>query len=377
VNGRWAAIVILVLSSAAVIRASGIFSFAPSAIGAPPKTAPAVPVLAEKALRKDAQSFLTAPGAVKPINTATIRSRVDGLLLRVHFSEGQSVRAGELLAEVDPDSYEAALDLAEASLAKDEAQLGNARRDLGRYARLSDSGAVSGQQKDTTKALVAQLEAAVKADRAQIELARLQFNWCRITAPFDGRVGAKITDPGNVLRASEATGVVTINQMSPIFVEFPIPSDALPQLRQALQRGGVEILAEDMKGGMRAHGTLAMIDNQINAASATIKLKAQFDNADEALWPGLFVNVRIPYARFDDALTIPSIAVQRADAGDFVYVVGRDAIVEKRYVTSAALDKTTTVVTKGLAENELVVTDGHYRIEPGSRVEILPVAGGG
>ncbi|WP_018268616.1 efflux RND transporter periplasmic adaptor subunit [Methylosinus sp. LW4] len=372
----------VVLASVAltfIVALFGRYAATPSHSAAGVKQAPVVPVSVDKVSRADVQSFLTAPGTVKPLNSATIRSRVDGLLKKVLFVEGQLVHAGDLLAEVDPDPYEAAVDLAEAAKARDEAQLVNARRDLGRYSRLTESGAISAQQKDATKSLVAQYEAAVKADQAQIELAQIQFQYCKIVAPFDGRVGTKIVDPGNVVRAGEATGIVTINQIKPIAIEFTVPADALPQLREALGRGVVPVIAEDTAGKLLARGELVMIDNQINPTSATIRLKANFENADESLWPGLFVNVRLPLSTYKSALTTAAGAIQLGAAGHFAYVVGTDNIVEKRAIAVGYSDRSLAVVTTGLNEHETVVTEGHYRIQSGSRVQFLvtkPEAGG-
>jgi len=330
----------------------------------------AIPVSAVHVQRKDVISFVTGLGTIKPLNSATIRSRVDGQLVSLPFIEGQAVREGDLLAEIDPAPYTANLAATEAAKAKDDAILSNAQQDLGRFMRLADSGGSSAQQRDTAKSLVAQYEAIIKADQAQVDLARLQLKYCRILAPFDGRVGTRIIDPGNIVRASESTGIVIINQVQPIAAEFSIPGQTIVQVRQGLREGAVEVFAEDGKGRIIAKGRLVVVDNQISIGSATIKLKAIFENADEMLWPGLFVNVRLPLVTYRDVLTVPTGVIQQGPAGFFAFVVDNKGMVEKRQVKIGFSDQSTTVIQDGLKDGETVVTEGQYRIKAGSEVSI-------
>lgn len=320
--------------------------------------------------RKDVVSFVTGLGTIKPLNSVTIRSRVDGQLVGLPFIEGQAVREGDVLAEIDPAPYAANLAAIEAAKSKDDAILSNAQQDLGRFMRLADSGGSSAQQRDTAKSLVTQYEAVVKADQAQVDLARLQLKYCRILAPFDGRVGTRIIDPGNIVRASESTGIVIINQVQPIAAEFSIPGQTLAQVRQSLREGAVEVFAEDGKGQIIAKGRLVVVDNQISAGSATIKLKAIFENADEILWPGLFVNVRLPLATYTDVLTVPTGVVQQGPSGFFAFVVDNKGTVQKRQLKVGFSDQSTTVIQDGLKDGETVVTEGQYRIKAGSEVSI-------
>jgi multidrug efflux system membrane fusion protein len=280
------------------------------------------------------------------------------------------------LIEIDPAPYEAALAQAQANKLKDQALLDNAKLDLDRATRLAKTGATSTQQLDTAKALVAQLEASVNSDQAAIDSAQVQVNYSHIRAPIDGRAGTRLVDAGNILRAADATGVVTINQVHPIFVNFALPADSLPQIRSRLKSGDVEVTAQDSNGQDLATGKLAVIDNQINATTATINYKAIFDNAEEVLWPGQFVNVRVRLDILKGVIAVPVTAVQYGPDGAYAFIVGSDRKIQKRPVKTGVVNKTAAVITEGLQPGEVVVTDGHYRIETGSTVEVLASAAG-
>jgi multidrug efflux system membrane fusion protein len=335
-----------------------------------PRTA--IPVMADTARRGDVPIYLTGLGTVQAYNSVVVKTRVDGQILKIGFAEGQEVRVGDILAEIDPQPYEATLALSQATRLKDQAQLDNARLDLTRASRLVISGAGTTQQHDTSKSVVAQLEASIKIDQAMIDTAQVQLNYTRIRSPIAGRAGTRLLDVGNIVHAGDATGIVTINQIHPIFVSFALPAATLPELRTQMKAGDIQVTVEDGNGNDLAMGKLAVIDNQINAATATIAYKAAFDNVEEVLWPGQFVNVRLQLQVERDAITVPITAIGRNGDGTFVFVIGADRIIEKRAVTVRFSNKSVAVVDHGLAPGEQVVADGQYRIQAGSLVDILP-----
>jgi membrane fusion protein, multidrug efflux system len=342
---------------------------------------PAIPVVTDKARRADVPIYLTGLGTVQAFNSVLIRSRVDGQIVKIRFEEGSDIHAGDVLIEIDQAPFEAALAQAKANELKDQAQLNNARRDLGRYTSLAKTGAGSTQQLDTTQALVEQLEATIKADRALIDTAQVQLNYTRIRSPIEGRIGTRLVDLGNIVRASDTTGIVTINQIHPIFVSFALPADSLPQLRAGSKTGDVTVTALDREGRTLATGVLAVIDNQINPATGAINYKAKFDNADDVLWPGQFVNLRIQLATRRNVIAVPVTAVQQGPDGSYAFVVGDDRTVQKRVLKVGARNKTTAIIDDGLQPGEQIVTDGQYRIQAGSKVEVaaqteLPVDAG-
>jgi multidrug efflux system membrane fusion protein len=338
---------------------------------------PAIPVVTDKARRADVPIYLTGLGTVQAFNSVLIRSRVDGQIVKIRFEEGSDVHAGEVLIEIDQAPFEAALAQAKANGLKDQAQLNNARRDLGRYTSLAKTGAGSTQQLDTTQALVEQLEASIKADQALVDTAQVQLNYTSIRSPIDGRVGTRLVDLGNIVRASDTTGIVTINQIHPIFVSFALPADSLPQLRAGSKAGDVIVTALDRNGQVLASGVLAVIDNQINPATGAINYKAKFDNADDDLWPGQFVNLRVQLATRRNVIAVPVTAVQQGPDGSYAFVVGDDRTVQKRVLKVGARNKTTAIIDDGLQPGEQIVTDGQYRIQAGSKVQTeLPVEAG-
>jgi len=370
---KWTVIGILLLAAGLALyfgTARGSIPFlAQSAVPRP--LAIAVPVSAAPAQRRDVPIYLTGIGTVQAYNSVLMKSRVDGQIVKINFSEGKDVHAGDVLVEIDPRPFEAALNQAQANKLKDEAQLDNARLDLDRLTRLVATNAVSKQQADTARALVAQLDATVKAGQALIDMARTQLDYTKIHSPIDGRAGTRLIDIGNMIRATDTGGIVTINQINPIYVNFALPADSLPLVRARAKDGNVPVVAQDSNLVDLATGTLTVIDNQVNAATGTVTYKATFANGDQVLWPGQFVNVRVELDIRRDVLALPVRAVQQGPDGPFVFVVGQNRIVEKRPIKVGLLSKTTAIVDAGLQADEIVVTDGQYRIQNGTLVEIL------
>ena len=341
----------------------------------------AVPVMTDKARRADVPVFLAGLGTVQAFNSVLIKPRVDGQIVKIRFEEGKDVHAGDILIEIDRAPFETVLAQAEANKLKDQAQLDNVRHDLARYTDLAKNGAVTAQQLDTTRALAAQTEAIVKADQALIDTAQVQLNYSTIRSPIDGRVGTRLVDAGNIVKASDTTGIVSINQIHPIFVSFALPADSLPQLSAASKTGDVVVTALDRDGRTLATGVLAVIDNQINPATGTINYKAKFENGDDVLWPGQFVNLRVQLAIRRNVIAVPVTAVQQGPDGPYAFVVVGDRIVQKRPLKVGVLNKTTAIIDGGLQAGEQIVTDGQYRIQAGSKVEFAaqtaPPAGTG
>jgi multidrug efflux system membrane fusion protein len=329
----------------------------------------AIPVTTDKAKRTDVPIFLAGLGTVQAFNNVLIKPRVDGQIVKIAYEEGKDVHAGDVLIEIDRAPFEAVLAQAEANKLKDQALLDNARLDLARYTGLAKTGAATAQQLDTTRALVAQTEASIKADQALIDTAQVQLDYSTIRSPIDGRVGTRLVDAGNIVKASDTTGIVSINQIHPIFVSFALAAGSLPHLRAASKTGDVVVTALDRDGRTLATGVLAVIDNMINAATGTINCKAKFDNADDGLWPGQFVNLRIQLEIRRNVIAVPVTAVQQGPDGPYAFVVGDDRIVLKRPLKVGVLNKTSAIIDDGLQPGEQVVTDGQYRIQAGSKVE--------
>jgi multidrug efflux system membrane fusion protein len=369
---KWRLIVLaLVVGGGAVYLGLGRGPWSAAAPSAPRPAAPAIPVMASKVERADIPIELTGIGTVQALNSVLVRSRVDGQIVKINFTEGKDVHAGDVLVEIDPAPFEAALAQAQANKLKNQALLDNAHLDLDRASRLAKTGATSTQQLDTAKSLVAQLDASVKSDQAAIDSAQVQLNYSHIRAPIDGRAGTRLVDAGNIVRAADLTGVVTINQVHPIFVVFALPADSLPRIRAGQKSGDINVTAQDSTGRDLAAGKLSVIDNAINATTGTINYKAVFDNSEEVLWPGQFVNVRARLDVLRNVIAVPITAVQHGPDGAYAFIVGADRKIQKRAIKTGVMNKTSAVIDEGLAPGELVVTDGQYRIETGSTVEVL------
>jgi multidrug efflux system membrane fusion protein len=332
----------------------------------------AVPVLATAAQTKDVGVYLTGLGNVAPLNTVSVKSRVDGQLLRIDFREGQMVRAGDLLAEIDPRPFQVQLMQAEGQKAKDEAALHNAQVDLQRYQVLYAQDSIAKQQLDTQAATVAQVRATIQSDQAQIESAKLNLTYSRVTAPTGGRVGLRQVDVGNIVHAGDANGIVVITQLQPIDVLFTIPADHLPQVLPQVHSGkvlAVDAYDRELKRKLAA-GRLLAVDNQVDPTTGTVRLKAQFPNADEALFPDQFVNARLLVNVLRGAVTVPTAAIQRSPQSTYVYVVKPDHTVENRNVAVELTEGDDAVIGSGLAAGDVVIVDGVDKLRPGMKVDV-------
>jgi len=330
-----------------------------------------VPVVVAPVRTGDLSVYLTALGSVTPLNVVTVKSRVDGQLLKTHFTEGQVVHAGDVLAEIDPRPFQAQLMQAEGQLARDQANLANTRLDLERYQRLAQQEMIARQQLDTQQMIVNQAEASIKMNVGQIDAIKLQLTYCRITAPITGRVGLRLVDPGNVVKASDTGGLVVIAQLEPIALVFSVPEDSLqPVLRRFRTGGKVPVDAYDREGRTKiATGTLVAIDNQIDPTTGTVRLKASFGNTDGVLYPNQFVNARVLIDVLHDAVLAPAEAIQRGPQGTYVYVVKPDKVVQMRRVQLGPSEGGVIAVRAGVADNEALVVDGAEKVQDGARVE--------
>jgi multidrug efflux system membrane fusion protein len=338
--------------------------------GASTSTDP-VPVLATAAKSADVPVYFDGVGTAKALNTVTVRSQVDGKLIKISFTEGQDVEKGFILAKIDPVTYQAAYDQTVAKKAQDEAQLANAKLDLERYTRLAATNAVNKQQLDTQRAMVSQLQAQVQLDQAAIDNARAILSYTDVIAPITGRTGIRQIDEGNIVKAADATGIVILTQLRPISIFFNLPQQELPDLNKALAEGSlpVDALGPDGKTPLDT-GKVVVIDNQIDQTTGTVKLKAEFPNVSLQLWPGQFVNVRVLMDTLRQVVVVPTAAIQRGPNGTFVYVIKDDSTVMVRRVTLAQQDDVQSVVANGLQAGERVVTTGFARLTEGMPVSV-------
>ena len=339
----------------------------------------AVSVAIAPVKQQDMPVYLVGLGAVTAFNTANIKSRVDGQIMQVNFKEGQNVKEGELLIVIDPRPYQVQLEQMQAQLFKDQASLRDAQLNLQRYTTLIPSGSIAQQQVDTQKSTVDQLDGQVRTDQAQIDNAKLQITYCHITAAFNGRVGLRQVDPGNIVHAADTNPMLILTQLQPIAVIFTLPEDQLPTVSQHMRNGTLEVDAYNADNKTKlATGKLLTIDNEIDPTTGTAKLKAVFDNRDNQLWPNQFVNINLLLETRKNSTVVPTAAILRGPQGTFVYAVKSDQTVEARPVTIALAQGDTTAVSGGVNPGDTVVTDGQDKLQGGSKIaprNVTPKAG--
>jgi len=362
-----AAVVVVLGSGLSFDGRSGVARASPPVSRAPT----AVPVTAASAEARDVDIVLHALGTVTPVNTVTITSRVAGVLKEIHFTEGQMVKQNDLLAVIDPRPYQAALVQAQGQLARDQALLANARIDLERYRTSYRENAIPEQQVATQESVVNADEGVVKIDQGTVEAAQVNVDYTHIVSPINGRVGLRMIDPGNNVQANGTSGIVTVTQLQPITVIFTLAQDYLSQVAQSMRRGEpLRIEAFDRSNPHPVEGELLTIDNQVDQATGTFRLKGTFPNEDTALWPGEFVNLRFIVGTRKAAITVPTRSVQQGPNGSYLFVIKPDLTVEMRNVDVAQTDQDIAVISKGLAVGERVVVDGQYRLEQGTKVTL-------
>jgi multidrug efflux system membrane fusion protein len=320
---------------------------------------------------RDVPVYVEGLGTVQAFNTVSVKTRVDGQIVKVFFREGQEVKTGDSLFQIDPRPFETAVQQAQATKEKDEAQLQSAQLDLDRATKLLAPGFQTRQGYDQQKATVGQLHAAIKADQAQIDTARLNLDYSLVKSPIDGRTGQRVVDVGNLVQTSQNANLVTITQMRPIFVSFTLPAERLDAIRNNQAKAPLRVIAYGMDDKTAlAQGQLTLIDNQVDVATGTIHLKAQFDNAGEPLWPGEFVNAHLVLSTRQNAVTVPAEAVMQGPNGSYLYVLGGDDTAQRRAVEVAAIQEGLAVVSRGLQAGERIVVEGQYRLTDGAKVKI-------
>jgi multidrug efflux system membrane fusion protein len=335
-----------------------------------------IPVAVAKAEVRDLPILLNGLGSVDAFNTVAVKSRIDGQLIKVNVKEGQEVKQGELLAEIDPRPYEVQLSQTQATLFKDQAALKDARLNLERFQQLYKDGVISKQQFDTQGSLEAQFDGAVRADQAQVDSVKLNLVYTRITAPVSGRIGLRQIDVGNIVHASDPNGLLVITQLQPIAVIFSLPQDNLQAVSQHMNKGRLAVDAYSRDDQTKiATGFLTTIDNQIDTTTGTGKLKAVFENRDRSLWPNQFVNIHLLLEMRKNNIVVPSAAIQRGPQGTYVFAVKPDKTVEMRNVTVTISQGSFVAISQGLQAGDTVVTDGQDKLQPGTKVEIRGGAG--
>lgn len=333
--------------------------------------APRIPVTAGTAQARDIPVYVEGLGTVQAFNTVTVKTRVDGQITQVFFKEGEEVKAGDRLFQIDPRPFEATLAQAQAAREKDAAQLQSAELDLDRFTKLLAPGFQTRQGYDQQKATVAQLQATLKADQAQIDNAQLNLDYALVRSPIEGRTGQRLVDGGNFVQAAQNASLVTITQLKPIFVSFAVPADQLDAIRRNQAREPLKVIAYSMDDKTAlAQGELTLIDNQVDVATGTIHLKAQFANADEPLWPGEFVNTRIVLSTRHNAVTVSADAVMQGPDGSYVYVLEDDDVAKRRNVSVVANQEGLCVISQGVQAGERVVVEGQYRLTDGAKAQV-------
>ncbi len=340
----------------------------------PPPAPPPVPIVAGTVAQHDVPIYLTGVGTVIAFNTVVVHSQIQGQIVSINFTEGQTVRTGDLLAQIDPRPYQAQIDQVTATRNRDQAQLVNAQANLKRYTDLGNKGWATPQLVETQTAQVAQLQAAIKADEALIEAAKVQLSYTRLTSPVDGVTGIRLVDIGNIIHPTDPNGLVVVTQIEPISLIFTLPETALPQIQQQQEKtkGPLTVLAYSQDGRIQLdQGTLGLVNNQILQTTGSIQLKANFPNKAHRLWPGELVNARLLLETRHDGLTVPASVVQQGPNGAYAYVVNPDTSVELRPIKVAQVSDGQALIDSGLKANEQVVVDGQYKLQAGTRVTIL------
>jgi membrane fusion protein, multidrug efflux system len=373
---RYAWFGVLVLMALGAAAYWHFFVHEPSSTASTRPPAATIPVVATIAETRNVSDYLTGLGSVQAFNRVTVHVRVDGELQDIRFTEGQFVHAGDVLAQIDPRLFQAALDQARAKKAQDEAMLGAAQKDLVRAKTLIDKNFQTQQVLDQTQARVDQLIAAVAADKAAIENAETQFSYTTVHSPIDGRMGLRLIDKGNIVHAGDPTGLVVITQVQPIAVIFSLPQDYLQNITAAMKQAPLKVTAYSRDNTTKlGEGTLLLIDNQIDTATGTLRLKASFPNEDDALWPGQFVNARLELALRKNTVAVPAQVVQRGPSELYAYVVKSDQSVERRVIKVGAIRDGLAVIETGIAAGERVVVDGQFKIRPGGKVAVTMMPG--
>jgi multidrug efflux system membrane fusion protein len=363
-------LLVAVLAIGGGLAAAHRFPFERSA--PPVAVIPIVPVVAGLVSKHDVPIYLRGVGTVIAYNTVLVRSQIQGQITKIAFTEGQSVHAGDLLAQIDPRPYQAQLDQVTATRDRDQAQLTNAQANLGRYTQLGEKGWATPQLVDTQTAQVAQLQSAIKADEALIEAAQVQLGYASLTSPIAGVTGVRQVDVGNIIHPTDPNGLVVVTQIEPISVIFTLPETDLPQIQQQLAKGPLTVLAYSQDDTIKLdEGKLTLVDNEILQTTGTIRLKAEFPNTAHRLWPGELINVWLLLETRHDGLTVPASAVQQGQQGAFTYVINADNTVQVRPIKVSQISGGQALIDSGLTANEQVVVDGQYKLQAGSHVTIL------